>query len=341
MTWPGWRGVKSSTKNWPAGQFCGSLARTTAADPRRELRMEAREASGTQSRTERADYQETADPALMKAADSTADVKLLTYEELYLLWERQQWQTQELDFSRDREDWHERISEEERFQRMYGLSSFFIGEQKVAEELGPIMRAAPTEDQKIFLCTQIADEARHVRFFERFYREVGVLESDQLSSMLSETSAHLNDNFNRLFDEMLKRRTDRLSAEPEDTEALVEAVTLYHMVIEGMLALTGQHFIMDFNERVGTLPGFVEGFTRVARDEHRHVAFGARFLRDMVRRDERHLAAIQRTLAEGGAVADAVLRPPWMEGDDDQATLFGVTVAETRTFAFKALERRM
>lgn len=213
--------------------------------------MEAREVSGTQSRTERADYQETADPALNEAADRTADIKLLTYEELYLLWERQQWQTQELDFTRDREDWHERISEEERFQRMYGLSSFFIGEQKVAEELGPIMRAAPTEDQKIFLCTQIADEARHVRFFERFYREVGVLDSDGLSEMLSETSAHLNDNFGRLFDGMLRQRTDRLSAEPEDTEALVEAVTLYHMVIEGMLALTGQHFIMDFNEREG------------------------------------------------------------------------------------------
>ena len=77
--------------------------------------MEAKEATGTQSRTERADFQETADPALMEAADRTADVKLLTYKELYLLWERQQWQTQELDFSRDREDWHERISPEERF----------------------------------------------------------------------------------------------------------------------------------------------------------------------------------------------------------------------------------
>jgi ribonucleoside-diphosphate reductase beta chain len=92
---------------------------------------------------------------------------------------------------------------------------------------------------------------------------------------------------------------------------------------------------------VGTLPGFVEGFTRVARDEHRHVAFGARFLRDMVARDERHLGAIQRTLAEVGPVADAVLRPPWMEGEDDQQTLFGVSVAETRTFAMRALERRM
>src|SRR6201996_6062426 len=232
--------------------------------------MEAKEATGFGSRTQRAGY-----PALNEAADRTADIKLLGYGELYDLWERQQWQTQELDFSQDREDWHERISKEERFQRMYGLSSFFIGEQKVAEELGPIMRAAPTEDQKVFLCTQIADEARHVRFFERFYREVGVLEADGLSEMLVETSAHLNDNFGRLFDEMLGARTERLSREPEDTEALVEAVTLYHMVIEGMLALTGQHFIMDFNERENTLPGFVEGFGNVARDEHRHVAFGS------------------------------------------------------------------
>ncbi|HWO46600.1 MAG TPA: ribonucleotide-diphosphate reductase subunit beta, partial [Solirubrobacterales bacterium] len=271
---------------------------------------------GTQSRTERSDFQATADPALNEAADRTSEIKLLSYAELYDLWERQQWQTQELDFSRDREDWHERISEEERFQRMYGLSSFFIGEQKVAEELGPIMRAAPTEEQRIFLCTQIADEARHVRFFERFYREVGVLESDELSQMLEQTSEHLNENFGRLFDEMLKQRTDRLSAEPEDAEALVEAVTLYHMVIEGMLALTGQHFIMDYNESQGTLPAFVEGFQNVARDEHRHVAFGSVFLREKANEDERFKRAIQRTLEESLPVADGVLSPPWAEGDD-------------------------
>ncbi len=301
--------------------------------------MEAREATGTQSRTERADFQATADPALNEAADRTADVKLLTYEELYALWERQQWQTQELDFAQDREDWAG-FPEEERFQRMYGLSSFFIGEQKVAEELGPIMRAAPSEDQKIFLCTQIADEARHVRFFERFYREVGVLDADGLTQMLAQTSEHLNDNFGVLFDEMLKRRTDRLSAEPEDTEALVEAVTLYHMVIEGMLALTGQHFIMDFNEREGTLPGFVAGFQNVARDEHRHVAFGSVFLREKAHEDERYKQAIQRTLEESVPAAEGVLSPPWAPEDEDYE-LFGFSIAETRAFAAKCLMRRL
>jgi ribonucleoside-diphosphate reductase beta chain len=302
--------------------------------------MGTREATGTESRTERADFQATADPALIEAADRTSEVKLLTYEELYLLWERQQWQAQELDFSRDREDWHDRFDEEERHERMYGLSSFFIGEQKVAEELGPIMRAAPTEEQRIFLCTQIADEARHVRFFERFYREVGVLESNELSHMLAQTSEHLNENFGRLFDEMLKQRTDRLAVEPEDGEALVEAITIYHMVIEGMLALTGQHFIMDYNEKEGTLPAFVEGFQNVARDEHRHVAFGSVFLREKAGEDDRYKQAIQRTLEESLPVADAVLAPPWApEGDDWE--MFGYSLADTRKFAATCLMRRL
>ena len=292
------------------------------------------------SRTDRDDYQATSDPALQEAADRTSEVKLLDYKELYQLWERQQWATQDLDFSRDREDWNERFDDEERFARMYGLSSFFIGEQRVAEELGPIMRAAPTEDQRIFLCTQIADEARHVRFFERFYQEVGVYESDGLSALLEQTSEHLNENFGRLFDEMLAARTLRLSEEPGDTEALVEAVTLYHMVIEGMLALTGQHFIMDYNEREGTLPAFVEGFQNVARDEHRHVAFGSVFLREKAREDERFKQAIQRTLEESLPVADGVLSPPWAP-EDENWEMFGVSLAQTREFAGTCLMRRL
>src|ERR687890_2275333 len=294
----------------------------------------------TESRTERIDFQATSDPGLLASADR-GESHLLSYAKLYELWERQQWATQDLDFSRDRADWHERFDDEERFQRMYGLSAFFIGEQRVAAELGPMMRAAPDEDMRLFLCTQIADEARHVAFFDRFYSEVGVLESEGLEERLAETSEHLNPEFGELFDDMLKRRVDRLAVEPEDLECLVEAVTIYHMVIEGMLALTGQHFIMDYNERMGTLPGFVKGFTLVARDEHRHVAFGARFLRDMARRDPRFVTAIQRTLTEVAPVADGVLKPHWMEGGDDEMTLFGVTVAETRAFALKALERRM
>jgi ribonucleoside-diphosphate reductase beta chain len=291
--------------------------------------------------TERDDFRATSDPALDERADR-GEAQLLDYRQLYLLWERQHWATQDIDFTQDRIDWHERIGDEERFQRMYGLSSFFIGEQRVESELAPLLRAVPDEDMRIFLSTQIADEARHVAFFDRFYTEVGVLESDTLQARLEETSAHLNPEFGVLFDEMLKGRADRLAREPEDLETCCEFVTIYHMVVEGMLALTGQHFIIDYNERVGTLPGFVQGFTNVARDEHRHVAFGARFLRDMARRDERYREAIQRTLTEVAPVADGVLKPKWMDGaSDDELTLFGVSVQETRAFAMQALSRRL
>jgi ribonucleoside-diphosphate reductase beta chain len=293
---------------------------------------------GVTERTEREDFQATSDPAVLESADR-GEVNLLSYEQLYNLWERQQWATQDLDFTQDRIDWHERIPSEERFQRMYGLSSFFIGEQKVAEELGPMMRAAPTEEMRVFLCTQIADEARHVRFFNRFYDEVGILEADSLQGRLAETREHVNPEFNELFDEMLKGRVDRLARRPEDLELLVEAVTLYHMVIEGMLALTGQHFILQYNEEVGTLPGFCEGFNKIARDEHRHVAFGARFLRDMAQADSRYGDAITRTMSEVAPIADAVLQPKWyVEGETE---VLGASVEETRAFALKCLERRL
>ena len=288
----------------------------------------------------REDFLATSDPALQASADR-GEAKLLSYGELYDLWERQQWATQDLDFSRDRIDWHERIDPEERFARMYGLSAFFIGEQRVADELGPIMRAAPTEEQRIFLSTQIADEARHVRFFDRFYAEVGVLEgTDGLADRLRATEQHVNDSFHELFDDLLKRRVDRLAANPDDTGALVETITLYHMVIEGVLALTGQHFIIDYNTQQGTLPAFVEGFGNVARDEHRHIAFGVRFLTDMAREDDAHREAIQRMLAEALPVADRVLDPPWAQTDEDWE-MFGSSKEETHAFAAQCLSRRL
>src|SRR3954470_15617709 len=102
------------------------------------------------SRTDRVDFRATSDPALLESADR-GEANLLTYRDLYSLWERQHWAVQDIDFAQDRIDWQERIDPEERFQRMYGLSAFFIGEQRVTAELGPIMRAAPTGEQCLFL----------------------------------------------------------------------------------------------------------------------------------------------------------------------------------------------
>jgi ribonucleoside-diphosphate reductase beta chain len=50
------------------------------------------------------------------------------------------------------------------------------------------------------------------------------------------------------------------------------------MVIEGTLALTGQHFMQAFLEQHDLLPGLLEGYLKISQDEHRHVAYGTWFL---------------------------------------------------------------
>jgi ribonucleoside-diphosphate reductase beta chain len=180
-----------------------------------------------------------------------------------------------------------------------------------------------------------------VQFFNRFFAEVGVLEGTTgVADRLRATQENLTDSYTELFDRMLREKVDRLAVEPEDTETLVEAITLYHMIIEGALALTGQHFIIEYNTRIGTLPGFVEGFSNVARDEHRHIAFGVRFLTDMAAADDRYRAAIQRTMAESLPIADQVLDPPWPE-EEDNTELYGASRAETHDFAARSLSRRL
>ena len=66
------------------------------------------------------------------------------------------------------------------------------------------------------------------------------------------------------------------------TSSSSSRASTYHMVVEGFLAVTGQTMIRDYMLEHGLYPGFCEGFGLVERDEHRHIAFGVRFLHDAI-----------------------------------------------------------
>jgi ribonucleoside-diphosphate reductase beta chain len=266
-------------------------------------------------------------------------IPLLSYRELYELWERQQWRVQDLDFSQDRVDWHQRFPRERRVAERFGLSGFFLGEQRVTRELGPMLRAAPSEDARVFLSTQIADEARHVAFFDRFFDEVGVMRADDLQERIERLEQNRGEGFIAWFDDALARRTDRLAQEPDDLATFIEAVTIYHVLIEGTIAVASQHLILTRLEEEGMLPGFVEGFTNVTRDEHRHVAFGVRFLRDAVAAG--HGETVRETVAELEPTIEQLILPPSRNGWDDDAEMLGVTIGERRTLARRELARRL
>jgi ribonucleoside-diphosphate reductase beta chain len=199
--------------------------------------------------------------------------------------------------------------------------------------------AYENEQEEAFLTTQQVDEARHMQFFDRYYREVLGVDHEFIQERLAAVRVHVTDAFVELFDERLVKAGERLIADPSDLDAKVDFVTAYHMVIEGTLALTGQHFMLDYYEKQGLLPGFQEGFGNIARDEHRHVAYGTWFLQQKCA-DERMRGRVQATLNELLPLAAGVLVPKgYALGDDYE--FFGYSSQEQAEFAYSALSRRL
>ncbi|MGI8631354.1 MAG: ribonucleotide-diphosphate reductase subunit beta [Solirubrobacterales bacterium] len=279
------------------------------------------------------------DVATISDDSKIANVQLLKPQQLYELWERQHWRTQDLDFSQDVEDWRG-LSEDDRDYLAWMLSSFFIGEERVTTQFSGLVMAYEDEAEESFLTTQQVDEARHMQFFDRFYKEVLGVADDAWDERLGRVREHLNDAFVKLFDTELVQAGEALIADPSDTEAKVRFVTTYHMIIEGTLALTGQNFITSAFERDGILPGFVEGFANVSRDEHRHVAYGTWYLKKTLAERPDLKPAFQERLHELLPVAAGVLVPRGKQVGDD-FELLGYTSAEVNEFAFNALNRRL
>jgi len=80
------------------------------------------------------------DPATV-AESKLSSMKLMPPRELYLLWERQQWQSQAIDFSRDLSDWDALGADKQGF-LIWNLASFFVGEERVTTAFSPIVMSA-------------------------------------------------------------------------------------------------------------------------------------------------------------------------------------------------------
>ena len=284
------------------------------------------------------DLTQQGDVATISDESKLGRVQLLSPQQLYELWERQQWLSQEIDFSQDREDWAN-LTEEEREWFVWGMSAFFLGEERVTTQFSGLVMAYEDEQEEAFLTTQQVDEARHMQFFDRFYREVVGMADADIQERLAKVRENVNDAFVKLFDEALVEAGARLIADPTSVEAKVDFITAYHMVIEGTLALTGQWTITDYWEKTGKMPGFLEGFKNVARDEHRHVAYGTWYLKRACAENGPLADRVRATLQELLPIASGVLVPPGQDPNDWE--LLGYTSEQVNKFAFTALTRRL
>jgi ribonucleoside-diphosphate reductase beta chain len=277
------------------------------------------------------------DVATISDESQLSRVVLMTPQQLYELWERQHWQSHTIDFTRDREDWAA-ISDEDKDEIVWFLSSFFIGEERVATQFNGLVGAYESQSEEAFLTTQQVDEIRHAQHFNNFYTQVLGYDGS-FEDRLARAREDLTEPFKLLFDDVLVDANRRLLADPGDIEAKVDYVTTYHMVIEGTLALTGQDTLTRVFERDGVLPGFLEGFRKISQDEHRHVAYGTWFLQQKAK-DPALARRIQARLQELIPVAAGVLTAKGYEVGESYEIL-GVTSDEVHGFAFQALTRRL
>jgi hypothetical protein len=259
----------------------------------------------------------------------------ITYEDLYRRWEHGNWSAYDIDFSEDRANW-QALSDIQRRSAMWIYSMFFYGEDRVADTLAPYITAAPTEEQAYFLATQQVDEVRHSVLFHRFFNEVIGVGGESIQSTLASTLPHLNWGYRGIFD-----RLDTMAEELRKDRSLpkyAQAITLYHMVVEGSLAQPGQHFVEDFVATEERMPGFHAGMANVSRDEQRHIGFGVKVLSELVAQSQECKAAIVEILREVLPYGPAVFLPPNL--DRSYTECFGYRIEDMFAFSLKLIRQR-
>jgi ribonucleoside-diphosphate reductase beta chain len=256
-------------------------------------------------------------------------------QQLYQDWERAHWAAYDIGLEADRSDWLA-LPDEERRLLYWVLSSLMVAEERISTQFCGLVLAQENEEEGSYLTTQLVDEVRHMQFYARFQNEV-IADPAAISSHVARARKVLGEPFRKLFDEALVRAHDRLRREPQNDEAKVDFVTIYHMVLEGTLGITASHFLLDFLNEREQLPGFVDGYSRIAADEQRHIAYGTWFLQQAVAADPAMGEVVRgRILDLLPAVAESVAPP-----SDGAWEVLGVEDGELGQYGLGALTRRL
>jgi ribonucleoside-diphosphate reductase beta chain len=254
---------------------------------------------------------------------------------LYEDWERSHWAAQDVDLERDKKDWGDLANDQRRLLH-WALSSLMVAEERISTQFCGLVLAQDDEEEGSYLSTQLVDEVRHMQFYARFQDEV-VADPAAIAAHVARARELLGPPFRKLFDEALVQAHARLTREPRDREAKVDFVTIYHMLIEGTLGITASHFLLDYLSEHDLLPGFVEGYGRIAADERRHIAYGTWFLREAVRDDPAMADVVRARLRELLPVVAESIAPP----SENAWDVLGVEDGALATYALTALNRRL
>jgi ribonucleoside-diphosphate reductase beta chain len=221
---------------------------------------------------------------------------------------RKQWDAAAIDFALDARAWPE-LPDERRHRLMTLLAGFRVAEDAVAEQLTPFADAVRREtlasQESLVAWTfslQRRDEERHARLFDRIAAEVLRLPGETPAERRAAARKYATPAILELFEELLPTMAAELAA---GQTGLSEGVSLYHMLLEGVVFNAGTQALLD-DLADGVLPGVREGVERIERDERWHVGFGLRCLIESQPSQELIDDLVARAGAAAAAWGDAV-----------------------------------
>jgi ribonucleoside-diphosphate reductase beta chain len=224
------------------------------------------------------------------------------------------WDPHDVDIAGDREALlaHEDDFSGDEFDMLrLGVARFGGGEEAVTEDLMPLGLALEGTDARMFLTTQLYEEAKHTRFFDRYWSAVldPVAAELDLERTDPTDERYLNDDYVAMFDKVEAAMMALL--EEQSPETLARAYSHYHIVAESVLAQTAYYALQSGfsdtgddavitrpREEMPTLSGLVTGIAKIRSDEGRHVGFGMHEVRRLIQEEGVDEAVVQETLTD-------------------------------------------
>lgn len=149
------------------------------------------------------------------------------------------------------------------------IASFLIAERHSVKNTAAMIGLAPDERSRIFLASQVLDEARHFEVFSRRMADLGVLPAEREKLMARYNAPSMRKLFG-LIDEQLDKRS------------FVGAAVGQNLILEGMAFP-----IYRYEARYWTWfdPGLSQIIRGAFADEVQHTGYGEAFLKSVVARD--------------------------------------------------------
>src|SRR3954452_5185018 len=96
------------------------------------------------------------DVGTMTDESQLSKFKLMTPQQLYELWETQNWVSADINLEKDAEDWAG-FDEQTKGDVAWSLSSFFIGEERVTTQFSGLVMSYEDQSEEAFLTPQQVD----------------------------------------------------------------------------------------------------------------------------------------------------------------------------------------